>query len=118
MRLENGFDDVHHRTEGGDGVEVDVVDAGLIQLAALVDGPFGAESGSLGVGLAFHGFLRQFLWHVAVEGLRHLRNLRELGEGFDAGDDGNSDAHGTRLLDEAEELSVVVEQLGDGILCA
>ena len=107
-----------HRVDCRHGVEMDVADPGLVQLAALCRGPLHAEGLRVVVGLALHGLHGQLLRHVAVERARHDGELRELRQRLYAGYDGYGDTGLARALHEVEVLAVVVEELRHGILRA
>ena len=68
------------------------------------------------VGVALHNLAGQRLGNVAVERLGDDGQLRELGHGLDAGDDGYGDAHRPCLSNKLEVFRVVEEQLRHGVL--
>ena len=97
---------------------MDIVYPVRVEFLALLRRPLHAQRPGIVVGLAFHHLPGQCLGDVAVEGLRHHRQLREFRKRLDAGDDGDGDAHRPCLLHKGEVFLVVVEQLGHGILRA
>ena len=96
---------------------MDVADAVLVQLPALLCGPLHTQLHGLFVRFAFDYLLGQCLGDVAVERLGNNGELTEFCKGLDAGHDGDGDAHLAGFVDELEVLLVVEEQLCDGILC-
>ncbi len=97
---------------------MDIVDPVLVELLTLCCGPFDTQLTGIFISLALHDLPGQWLGNIAVEGLWHHSQLRQLGKRLDAWNDGDRDAHRTGFLHKLEILLVVVEQLGHGILCA
>ena len=89
-----------------------------IELTTLFCGPFDSQLPGILVGLTLHDLPGQRLGDIAVERLRHHRQLTQFRHRLDAGDDGDGDAHCPGLLHKSEILLVIIEQLGDRILRA
>ena len=105
-----------NRVDCRHGVEVYVVNSGCVELSALLSGPLDAQLPGVIIGLALEHFLRQFLREVAMEGLGHYRQLRQLGKWLQSGNDWHRYAHCTGTLHKVKILLVVVEQLRNGIV--
>ena len=98
------------------GVEMYGWYAVLQKLAALLDGPVDTQFvGILGCLCFFHQ-ADEFLRNINVERTRKQVYLLARREGFQTRNDGNGDTCFATHVNEAEELLVVEEHLGDDII--